>query len=550
MRITNKNLLVVGSLGLTLASPAPGQGTMLRSRADTLTNPVMWLDHPDLDVFRIGDVFYYSSSTFAYSPGAPVLKSYDLANWEPVSHSVPDLSSFGEKYNLEGDERAYVDGIYASTLRYRESNDMFYWMGCIEHGKTFIFTAPGNGAAENNGEVSGWEWTGQPPIDRCYYDMGLLIDEDDTMYVAYGNKEISVAQLSEDGLSEEKNEVVYTSETDTIEGARMYKINDFYYIFVTRPADAEFVLRSESPFGPYELREFVVGVSGPLENAGASHQGGVVDTKDGDWYYVAFMDAYPGGRIPVVAPFTWSEDGWPELVTDAGAWGKEYPIPVQTDKDAYSPVGADEFTGSSLGEEWEWNHNPDTTKWKLAEGGGLVLQTADVTTDLFSARNTLTHRIIGPKSTGTFRIDTSGMADGDRAGAVLFRDRAAYIGVFKEGDVSSIVMVEGVTLEEGTWETSGEGTVAATGPEIGGNATDVWLRIEADITPALDLEEERTTTFSYSLDGEEFTELGPEFAMSSSWQYFTGYRYGVFNHATKELGGEVLVKSFTMELAE
>ena len=223
---------------------------------------------------------------------------------------------------------------------------------------------------------------------------------------------------------------------------------------------------------------------------------------------------------------------------------------MQTDREVYSPLGTDEFAGPALGQEWEWNHNPDNTKWSFAEGGGLVLQAADVTMDLFAARNTLTHRIVGPKSTGTFKLDVQGMADGDRAGTVLFRDRAAYIGVQNEGNVSSVVVVEGLTLEEGTWETTSEGTVSATGPEIGAEVTDVWLRVEADITPAFGLTEERTTTFSYSLDGEEFTGLGTEFAMTNSWRYFTGYRYGVFNHATKELGGEVLVKSFTMEMAE
>src|SRR5690606_13413419 len=121
--------------------------------------------------------------------------------------------------------------------------------------------------------------------------------------------------------------------------------------------------------------------------------------------------------------------GWPVLVTDNGEWGRTYPLPVQTDKEIRSPLGTDEFTGGTLGHEWEWNHNPDNSKWRFADGGGLVLQTADVTTDLYAARNTLTHRIIGPKSTGTFRLDIRGMADGDRAGAVLFRDRAAYIGV-------------------------------------------------------------------------------------------------------------------------
>lgn len=543
MHFELRNLILLSGLGAALAIPA-----MISPRADTLTNPVLWQDHPDLDVFRIGSVFYYSSSTFAYSPGAPVLKSYDLANWEPVSHSVPELP-FGAKYNLDGNGQGYVDGIWASTLRYRESNDLFYWMGCVEGGDTYVFTAPGGDALGNGGEVQSWDWTAQTPIPKCYYDMGLLIDDDDTMYVAYGNTEISVAQLSDDGLSEVRSQVVYASETGTIEGARMYKVNGYYYIFVTRPADAEWVLRAESPFGPYEMRDFVTRIEGPLANAGFAHQGGIVDTENGDWYYVGFMDAYPGGRIPVVAPFTW-EDGWPVLVTDNGEWGRTYPLPVQTDKQVKSPLGTDEFTGEALSHEWEWNHNPDNSRWRFADGGGLVLQTADVTTDLYAARNTLTHRIMGPKSTGTFRLDIRGMADGDRAGAVLFRDRAAYIGVRREGDASTLVMVEGLTLDEGTWDTTSEGTVAETGPVLGADVEEVWLRIEADITPAFELQEERATVFSYSLDGEEYTRLGPEFAMSNSWRYFTGYRFGVFNHATKELGGEVLVKSFTMELVE
>lgn len=64
----------------------------LDPRATTYTNPVLWEDYPDLEVIRIGEVFYYTSSTFAFSPGAPVLKSYDLVNWTPVSHSVPTLN--------------------------------------------------------------------------------------------------------------------------------------------------------------------------------------------------------------------------------------------------------------------------------------------------------------------------------------------------------------------------------------------------------------------------------------------------------------------------
>ncbi|KAK4235395.1 arabinoxylan hydrolase [Achaetomium macrosporum] len=552
-------LRLIPLLGLFLPAVAsPAQHAAVNPRAATFTNPVLWEDYPDLDVFRVASVFYYSSSTFAYSPGAPVLQSYDLVNWTPVTHSVPRLN-FGPQYDLpRGTPGGYVKGIWASTLRYRASNDQFYWYGCVESNKTYIWT----GRINNN--TNKWTWTPHPPIPTCYYDSGLLIDSDDTMYVAYGKTTIHVAQLSGDGLSQLRTQPVYTAPGNTyIEGSRMYRVNGTYYILVTQPAAAEWVLKSTSgsPFGPYEARVLVDRIQGPIADAGFAHQGGMVDTQEGQWHYVAFMDAYPGGRIPVVAPLRWDGDGWPEVVKDeTGGWGRVYPYPVPVPTTSSSAgtetgkevgvdagMGRDEFTGGELSHHWEWNHNPDDAKWELVggkeEGGGLVLRTASVTGDLFAARNTLTRRITGPRSSGTFRLDVSGMRDGDRAGAVLFRDQAAYIGVWKEGGNARIVMVNDLRLTEGTWTTASTGTVAATGPTVG-NAQDVWLRIEADITPAFNTNTMRTTTFSYSFDGRTFTRLGKPFGMTNSWRYFSGYRYGVFNFATKALGGEVKVKSF------
>ncbi|KAH7109631.1 glycosyl hydrolase [Dendryphion nanum] len=532
------------------ASATPVINPALQSRATTFDNPIFWEDYPDLDVFRIGDVFYYSSSTFAFSPGAPVLKSYDLVNWTPVTHSVPRLD-FGSRYNLNSaTDRAYVKGIWASSLNYRKSNDMFYWIGCIDGGSSYVYTAGNTGAAKNNGEVTNWNWSQHATLPKCYYDCGLFFDDDDKVYVAYGRTNIMVAELSSDGKSELQSREVYVSPAkDYIEGSRMYKINGTYYIFLTKPANDEWVLKSKSPWGPYEQRVLVASIAGPLPNAGHSHQGGIVSTKDGKWWYVAFMDSFPGGRIPVAAPLTWTSDGWPELVKDGNAWGKTYPMPVQTSKTVPAPVGTDKFQGSSLSHEWEWNHNPDNTKWKLIGGsGGVQLQTATVTNDLFTARNTLTHRIIGPKSHGTFKIDISKMTDGDRAGAALFRDVAAYIGIHKEGSTAKLVMVNNLTLDS-SWQTKSAGTVAATGPTLSAGTADIWLRVQADITPAFSgITVQRTSTFWYSTDGLKFTQLGSAFPMTNAWQFFSGYRYAVFNHATKALGGQVTAKSFDMQL--
>ncbi|EUC38355.1 glycoside hydrolase family 43 protein [Bipolaris zeicola 26-R-13] len=549
MRVSTVSSLSLLLAGLSVAGPVSDKRA-LSSRATTFNNPVIYQDYPDLDVFRIGDVFYYSSSTFAFSPGAPVLKSYDLVNWTPVTHSVPRLN-FGSPYDMPNPTtRSYVKGIWASSLRYRKSSDKFIWMGCVQStGQTYIWTAPGQNAAANNGEVSSWNWTSAGSINKCYYDNGIFIDDDDTMYVVYGNPAVRVAQLNKDGTAEVKNQEVYRDPNGlTLEGSRMYKINGMYYIFSTKPADDEWVLKSKSPFGPYEARILVDSISGPLSNAGHAHQGGVVDTKDGKWYYVAFLDSYPAGRIPVVAPLTFDSNGWPSVVKVNNAWGASYPSPVTTSKTVPALTGIDKFTGSSLSAEWEWNHNPDTSKFSLLGGstGGLKLSTATVTNDLYGARNTLTHRIIGPKSSGTFRLDISKMASGDRAGAVLFRDTAAYIGIHKSGSTTSLVMVNGLELNADR-TTKSTGTVVATGPAIPAGSTDLYLRIQADITPAFGTNTQRQATFWYSTDGSSYKQLGPSFGLANTWQFFTGFRYGVFNFATSALGGSVTVKSFEMQ---
>jgi beta-xylosidase len=532
--------VILAGLLAALSTASPG----ISPRATTFTNPVLWEDYPDIDVFRVGDVFYYSSSTFAHSPGAPILKSYDLVNWTPVSHSVPVLD-FGSKYNLNSaTDRAYVKGIWASTLRYRQSNDMFYWIGCVE-GRTYIYTSAGSGAGSNGGEVSSWNWKRSATLNKCYYDCGLLIDDDDTMYVVYGSTDISVAQLSQDGLSEVRSQQVYSGGSTYIEGSHMYKTNGYYYILPTKVASGEWVLRSRSPWGPYEQRVLFDNVPGPLSNAGWAHQGGMVNTKDNQWHYLAFLDSFPGGRIPVMAPLTWSE-GWPQLVKDSsGRWGTSYPMPVQTTKTVPPPTGTDKFVGSALSHEWEWNHNPDTTKWRMAGGsGGVILQAATVTDDLYTARNTLTHRVIGPKSVATFLFDISQMRDGDRAGAVMFRDTSAYIGIHKSGSTSALVMVNNLSLGS-NWVTQSKGSVAATGPAVTGST--LYLRIAADITPAFNQNPVRQAIFSYSTDGSSFAQLGPALLLNNTWQYFTGYRYAAFNFATKALGGQVTLKQFSME---
>lgn len=384
--------------------------------AQTFTNPVLFQDLADADIFRVNDTFYYSASNMHFSPGAPLLRSYDLVNWEYFTHTVPvlDFNPRGD-YDLDG-SNAYNDGIYASFINYHEGLDTWFWGGCITGDwKTYIYTSP---TAEG-------PWEQKSVINSCYYDSGLFIDDDGTMYVVFltgwNTFSVYIAQLTADGLGEVERRVVWENnfpdEIGYAEGFKLYKREEYYYILAVRPQTGNIILRSENLWGPYEWKWLVNDAGKLLPGFTDPKQGGFVELDDGRWYHLTFIDGYPGGRIPAVAPVDWSEDGWPTVHLINGKWSAneyEYPLPPHPVK---TVVGTDTF--SEVGPQFEWNHNPDNSAWSITDGG-LELKTATVTDDFFAAKNTLSHRILGPSSTVTIELDYSQLADGDRAGLVLF----------------------------------------------------------------------------------------------------------------------------------
>ncbi|KAF8459189.1 glycosyl hydrolase [Kalaharituber pfeilii] len=478
----------------------------------TFTNPVVYEDFADNDVFLGPDnAYYFSASNMHYSPGAPILKSYDLVNWEFIGHSLPTLS-YSSRYNMTNGETKYLGGSWASTMRYRRSNGLWYWIGCIEFRNTYIYTA----------RTPTGPWTIRSVLyGKCYYDCGLMIDDDDTINV-------SMAQLSADGFSEVRSERIFSSPpgTNSIEGSRLYKRNGMYYILESYPSgQSTLIWKASSPWGPWSYKFLGQNVGSPVAGGGAPHQGSLIETPDGKWYFMSFTWAYPAGRMPVLAPPN----------TCQWKMGASYPAPLPL-RSTPTWTGTDTFQGTSLGVAWEWNHNADPAKYSV--NNGLTLYTATITTDLYKARNTLTHRLHGPYPVATIATDFSNMADGDRCGLAAFRHRTAYIGVRRSGNSYSLVVVHGVDQSETDWSTISTGTTVATQTISKGK---IWLRGSMDARP----NGTKLVSFAYSMDGTTFTSFGSAYTMNTNWQYFIGYRWGIFNHATTALGGSIKVSSFT-----
>jgi hypothetical protein len=130
------------------------------------------------------------------------------------------------------------------------------------------------------------------------------------------------------------------------------------------------------------------------------------------------------------------------------------------------------------------------------------------------------------------------MANGDRSGLAMLRQSSAWIGVRKDNGVTRVSMTNGLSMNS-SWGTTGTGSEAAGATISGGK---VWLRVNADIRPGSG----RQARFSYSTDGTTFTTLGPAFTLNNEWQFFMGYRFGIFNYATQALGGSVTVNQFAI----
>lgn len=312
------------------------------------------------------------------------------------------------------------------------------------------------------------------------------------------------------------------------EGSQLFKINGKYYLFnITWPnAGMRTVVihRADNIEGPYE------GKMG-LQDLGVA-QGGLIDTPDGKWFSYLFRDYGAVGRIPYLVPVEWKE-GWPVL----GENGKVPDYVNLPENKSLIPgiVHSDDFSrkkdDKALPLVWQWNHNPDNSLWSVQKRKGyLRLTTGRIDKDLLSAKNTLTQRTIGPECTGYTSVDVSNMKDGDFAGLTLLQKNFGQLGIRVEGKDKFIVMINAGT---------GEPVEAA---KIPVKQKIIHFKAACNFKDKAD-----TAIFYYSTDGKTWTEIGTPLKMTYTLPHFMGYRFGLFNYATKAIGGYADFDYFKIE---
>ncbi|MEE3384382.1 MAG: glycoside hydrolase 43 family protein [Prevotella sp.] len=511
---------------------------------EKIKNPMLWADVPDPDIIRVGDTFYLVSTTMHLMPGAPVMASKDLKNWETVGYIFDRLTD-SPKYDLQ-QGTVYGRGQWATSLKYH--NGKFYaLLAPNEHGKmgdTYIFSA----------EKAEGPWKIVSRM-RHFHDCSLFFDDDGRVYVVYGTGELMELKPDLSDVIEGTHMQIFQREEDErglLEGSRMIKHNGKYYLLMISHTYApgrhrrEVCYRADDIHGPYEKQVIL-----ESEFGGFSYeaQGTIVDTQDGDWYGIIFQDRGGVGRVLTVMPCRWI-NGWPMLGDENGKV-PETVRPLVSGQPETSIVKSDDFSDKKLGLHWQWNHNPIDEAWSLTERPGFLrLKTNRVVNTLYLAPNTLTQRMEGPTCSGVIAMDCSKMKDGDCAGLAAFNSETGALIVKKNGKKLTLEMNE-MTVELSDRDKEVTKFDEKCIEQVALNQQKVWLRIDADFRPT-----ERggrdAANFYYSLDGSQWTKIGTtDYRMRFDWRrFFMGTKFGIFCYATKKAGGYVDIDSFNYSKTE
>ena len=506
-----------------------------------IQNPMLWADVPDPDVIRVGDTFYLVSTTMHLMPGAPIMKSKDLKNWETVGYIFDKLTDSPKYDLLQG--TAYGRGQWATSLKYHKGK--FYALLAPNEqgamGDTYIFSA----------EKAEGPWTIVSRM-RHFHDCSLFFDDDDRVYVIYGTGEMMELKADLSDVIEGTHRQIFQREEDEkglLEGSRVIKHNGKYYLLMISHTYGpgkhrrEVCYRSENIHGPWEKQVIL-----ESEFGGFSYeaQGTIVDTEDGDWYGIIFQDRGGVGRVLTVMPCRWI-NGWPMLGDENGKV-PDTVRPLKSGEPEATIVKADDFSQAKLGLHWQWNHNPIDQAWSLTERPGyLRLKTNRVVPNIYLAPNTLTQRMEGPSCSGIIVMDLSRMKDGDRAGLAAFNSDTGALTVKKTGKKLTLEMNElKVELTDRNKEVKNVEEKTIESIEL--KQQKIWLRIDADFRPVKTqgfMPGKDLATFYYSLDGETWTKMGSDYKMGFDWRrFFMGSKFGIFNYATKKAGGYVDIDTF------
>lgn len=488
----------------------------------TYKNPILNADYSDPDATRVGNDFYLVSSSFEDMPGLPILHSNDLVNWTIIGHALLRQPPF-DHFN----KPRHGEGVWAPAMRYHNGEFYIYYPD-PDFGIYLIKAKNAAGPWSTPVLVYG----GSGLIDPC-----PLWDEDGSVYLVHGwagsragiKSIISINKMNAEGtkVTDEGVMVFDGHETDpTVEGPKIYKRNGYYYIFAPAggvPTGWQLVLRSKNIYGPYE-RKVVMDQGRSATNG--PHQGAWVDTQTGEDWFLHFQDKGPYGRVTHLQPMKWVNN-WPVIGFDPKNTGKGEPVltykkpnvgksfPIET------PQESDEFNDVKLGLQWQWMANPKNTWFTTTNMGYLRLfsyMAADTIKNLWDAPNVLLQKTPADEfmATTKFTFKPNVKLD-EKAGLVVMG--------FSYGGLALHYKKDGIYLVSINCKDAIKGRPEKEEVLMKVNDPTIYFRVKMTAGAKC--------RFSYSFDGQKFTDAGEE--LQAEVGRWIGAKVGVFCTRTTQI---------------
>jgi len=204
------------------------------------------------------------------------------------------------------------------------------------------------------------------------------------------------------------------------------------------------VLRSKNIYDPYEDKIVLEQGSTPINGP---HQGALVDTAAGEWWFVHFQEDLPYGRIIHLQPVQW-KDGWPLMGARRDGNGVGEPVltfakpKVSATQPLAVPQTSDDFDDKKLGLQWQWHANHRDDWCSLGDRAGwlrLIGQPLQED-DLAKSPNLLLQKFPAKQFTVETLFDAGAIARGSRAGLVIMGKKHAALAIERDNDTLKLVL--------------------------------------------------------------------------------------------------------------
>ena len=501
--IKNSVILSIVAVLVTLQATAQNpvsRGWVADNGDGTYTNPIIHADYSDPDVVRVGNDYYMTASSFNCSPGLPVLHSKDLVNWELIGYALERIVPV-DVFSVP----QHGNGVWAPCIRYH--NNEFY----------IYYPDPDFGIYMIKAENAKGPWS-EPILvkgGKGLIDPSPLWDDDGKVYLTYAfagsrariKSVLMVTELNSEGTTVIGKDVMVFDghdENPTVEGPKFYKANGYYYLFA--PAGGvstgwQLVLRSKNVYGPYQVK--TVMTQGDTEINGP-HQGAWVDTPSGEHWFIHFQDKEAYGRIVHLNPMKW-ENGWPVIGIDEDGDGIGDPVLTYKKPDVgqtypiVTPPESDEFSGSQLGLQWQWQANLHLSYGFPSGNLGFFRLNCIVRPEsdgLWEVPNLLLQKFPAEEFTATTKLTFTARTPNEEAGFVIMGEDYQYISLRQLEDKLLIRTVKCENARNGGDEKE------LFADDFTGN--EVYFRIS--------VKEGAICNFSYSTDGQNYKTAGLDFA--------------------------------------